>query len=221
MNVERNSNRGLVLRWVLLCGLGLGAGLAAGLGLAGPIEALVGMMLVTPIILGIAGLMFGAIQWVAIWTDLRAGARWAAASALGLGSGMTVGVIAVEVLGRAITGDQVRLVALSPAGRVAGLALVGTVTGLTVGVAQRLALGSATPAAWRWVAWCVLGFGAGLPAGSLAADLLLGGLDSVAGFATFLGVAGLAVGALTVRGAARIVIPHSIGTGGKTTDSVA
>ena len=56
-----------VIRWVLLSALGLGSGLVLGLGLAGPIEALVGMVLVTPLMLALAGSVFGASQWLAIW----------------------------------------------------------------------------------------------------------------------------------------------------------
>lgn len=36
------------VRWVLLTAAGLTVGLTAGLGVSGPVEALVGMMLVTP-----------------------------------------------------------------------------------------------------------------------------------------------------------------------------
>jgi hypothetical protein len=200
----RRSARGLGARWVLLCGLGLGAGLAAGLGLASPVQALVGMMLVTPAVLALAGSLFGAAQWLALWRDLRAGALWVAASALGLGAGLTAGVVLVEVTGRAITGGQVRLLSLGPLGRLGGLALAGAVAGLAVGLAQRLALrGRVSVSAW-WPVWCALGFGVGLPSGGLAAELLPGGLRHPAGFLTFLVLAGLVVGAVTVRGAVKI-----------------
>src|SRR5262245_28230639 len=106
---EAERGRGLAARWVFLCGLGLAAGLSVGLGLAAPVQALVGMMLVTPVVLALAGSMFGAAQWLAIWRAPRAGARWVGASALGLGVGMTAGIVLVEALGRAITGGQVRL----------------------------------------------------------------------------------------------------------------
>ncbi|MFQ5540251.1 MAG: hypothetical protein ACE5FB_07590, partial [Candidatus Binatia bacterium] len=79
-----------------------------------------------------------------------------------------------------------------------------TVTGLAVGAAQRLALRAYATVKGQWVLVCAAGFGVGLPGGSLAADLLLGGLQSTAGFATFLGIAGLIVGTLTVRGSVQI-----------------
>lgn len=210
---EQINPRGFLLRWVLLCGLGLGAGLAVGLGLAAPIEALFGMMLVTPVMLAIAGSMFGAVQWAAIWKSPRTGALWIAASALGLGLGMTLGIVLVEQLGRALTGEQIRLLALGPLGRLVGLALVGSVAGAGIGAAQRLALRAHAQVSGRWILWCALGFGVGLPMGSVAADLLLGGLQSPSGFVTFLGVSGLVVGALTVRGAAKIAAGLPVRTG--------
>lgn len=91
-------------------------GLIVGHGLAGHVEALVGMMLVTPIVLALAGSVFGASQWLAVWTWHRVGFVWIAASAVALGVGMTVGVVVVKSAGRATMGEQVRLVGLDPVG---------------------------------------------------------------------------------------------------------
>lgn len=193
--------RGFVIRWVLFSTVGLATGLATGLGLAGPIEALVGMMLVTPVILALAGSVFGASQWLAIWKWHRAGIVWVAASAVALGVGMTLGIVVVEVAGRAITGEQVRLFSVDPLGRILSLSVIGTLTGVAVGAAQRLALRPYGTALGSWIVRCAVAFGVGLPGGGLAADVLLGGLQSAAGFATFLGVTGLIVGILTVRAA--------------------
>ncbi len=198
---DRNRKRGFVVRWILLCGVGLGAGLSVGLGVSAPIEAVVGMMLVAPIVMVIAGSLLGAVQWLAVWRSPRAGALWVGASALGFGLGMTLGVVALELIGRAFTGEQLRLVTMDPVGRFFGLALAGTMAGLAVGAAQRVALRRVTAISGRWILMSAAGFGLGLPAGSLTADLLLGGLRSPGGFAAFLGVAGLVIGALTVKGA--------------------
>ena len=194
---------GFVLRWTVLSGLGLAGGLALGLGLAAPVEAVVGMMLVTPVTLALAGSMFGGAQWLALGRGPRFGASWVGTSGLGLGVGMTVGIVLVETLGQALTGEPARLAALGMLGRLGGLTFVGAFAGLGLGVAQWLALRAAAPEARRWVAWCVAGFGAGLPVGSLAAEFV-GGLQSPAGLAAFLGVAGLTLGAFTARGGAAI-----------------
>ncbi|MCY3703982.1 MAG: hypothetical protein OXH08_00530 [Gammaproteobacteria bacterium] len=199
----RGAASGFGVRWTVLCGLGLAGGLAVGLGLAAPVEAVVGMMLVTPVILALAGSMFGAAQWLALGRSPQLGASWVGTSGIGLGIGMTIGIVLVEMLGQALTGEPMRLQALDMLGRLGGLTFVGAFAGLGLGAAQWLALRPAAPIARRWIVLCVAGFGAGLPAGSLAAELV-GGLQSAVGFAAFLGVAGLTLGVFTARGGAAI-----------------
>ena len=199
----RDAASGFGVRWTVLCGLGLAGGLAVGLGLAAPVEAVVGMMLVTPVILALAGSMFGAAQWLALGRNPGFGASWVATSGIGLGIGMTIGIVLVEMLGQALTGEPMRLQALDMLGRLGGLTFIGAFAGLGLGAAQWLTLRPAAPMARRWIVLCVAGFGAGLPAGSLAAELV-GGLQSPVGFAAFLGVAGLTLGVFTARGGAAI-----------------
>ena len=199
----RGAASGFGVRWTVLCGLGLAGGLAVGLGLAAPVEAIVGMMLVTPVTLALAGSMFGAAQWLALGRNPRFGASWVATSGIGLGIGMTIGIVLVEILGQAMTGEPMRLQALDMLGRLGGLTFIGAFAGLGLGAAQWLTLRPAAPLARRWIVLCVAGFGAGLPAGSLAAELV-GGLQSPVGFAAFLGVAGLTLGVFTARGGAAI-----------------
>ena len=199
----RGAASGFGVRWTVLCGLGLAGGLAVGLGLAAPVEAVVGMMLVTPVILALAGSMFGAAQWLALGRNPRFGASWVATSGLGLGIGMTIGIVLVEMLGQALTGEPMRLQELDMLGRLGGLTFIGAFAGLGLGAAQWLTLRPTAPMARRWIVLCVAGFGAGLPAGSLAAELV-GGLQSPVGFAAFLGVAGLTLGVFTARSGAAI-----------------
>ena len=198
----RGAASGFVVRWTVLCGLGLAGGLAGGLGLAAPVETVVGMMLVTPVILALAGSMFGGAQWLALGRSPRFGA-WVGTSGLGLAIGMTVGIVLVETLGQALTGEPMRLATLDMLGRLGGLTFVGAFAGLGLGAAQWLAFRPAASMARRWVVLCVAGFGAGLPAGSLVAELV-GGLQSPVGFAVFLGVAGLTLGVFTARSGAAI-----------------
>src|SRR5688572_12967935 len=85
------------VRWVLFSGVGLALGLALGLGLADTIQELVGMMLVTPVVLGIAGTLLGTSQSVAMWRFDRPRLAWIAATGIGLALGMTLGIVAVEM----------------------------------------------------------------------------------------------------------------------------
>jgi len=195
----------LEIRWILLSTTGLTAGLALGLRLAMPIQALVGMMLVTPVALAVTGSVLGASQAFATRRQAREAVPWIIATALGVAAGMTLGIVGVEAAGRALTGGPVRLVALEPLGRFLGLTLVGCMTGLAVGLAQRVSLRQRSTAdGVRWLAATVIGFGLGLPVGGLAADVFVGGLGSTAGFGLFVLAAGLIVASATARGAARI-----------------
>ena len=211
MDSAASASRRLEVRWVLLSTAGLAAGLALGLGLGKPIQALVGMMLVTPVVLAIAGSVLGASQSLAMRRRDRSAALWIGATALGVALGMTLGIVVVEAAGRAIAGAPVRLVAIGPLPRLVGLTVVGSITGLAVGLAQRISLRRYSAVSGRWVAVCVIGFGIGLPGGGVAADLLLGGLRSAAGIGLFLTAAGLITGILTARGAARISLALNSG----------
>jgi hypothetical protein len=202
--------RSFALRWILLSAAGLAIGLTVGLGVAGPVETVVGMMLVTPVILALAGSLFGASQWLAVGKWHRAGVVWIVASAIALSVGMTLGIVFIEMAGRAITGGQVRLTSLDPPGRSLCLAAIGGLAGLAVGGSQRLALLPYGTAPRSWILLCASAFAVGLPAGALATDLLPGGLQTLPGFATFLGVAGLIIGALTAGAAGKIGLGLSV-----------
>jgi hypothetical protein len=206
MSASASAIRRREVRWVVLSTAGLAAGLALGLGLGKPVQAVVGMMLVTPVVLAIAGSVLGASQSLAMGWGARSAALWIGTTALGVALGMTLGIVVVEAAGRSITGAPVRLVALGPLARLLGLTVVGSVTGLAVGLAQRISLRQHPAASKRWVAVSVIGFGIGLPGGGVAADLLLGGLRTAAGVGLFLTAAGLITGIFTARSAARIAL---------------
>lgn len=113
--------------------------------------------------------MFGASQWLAMWKRHRTGVLWVAASAAALGVGMTLGVILVETLGRALTGEPMRLFTMDPARRFLGLVVIGAVTGLFLGCAQRIVLWHYRATSHRWIVRSFIAFAVGLPAGSVAA----------------------------------------------------
>lgn len=205
MSVE---SPGFIARWTAVCGLGLGVGLILAIALAGPLEVVVGMVLVTPVMLAIAGSVLGVGQSLAIGgRTARGSLRWIVASAVGMAVGMSAGVVLVEALGRAITGEQVRLVAIGVTGRFLGLALIGAFSGFAIGLAQAVGAKVSGEARRRWTLWCVVGYGTGLPLGGLIAGVLPGGLASPAGFAVFLGLAGVTAGLLTARHTRELVGP--------------
>lgn len=193
------------LRWSVLTLLGLALGFGIGLAAGGPVEALVGMILVTPVLTALAGGAFGSVQWFGARRTLSAG--WIVASMLGLGAGLALGVVAVELTGRAITGEQLNVRTLPPFARAASLAVVGVACGLALGACQGWILRRrfGRTGQGRWLRASVLGFGGGLALGSLAADAIAGGIASPLGFAILVGVGGGLAGWVTGRELERTV----------------
>lgn len=196
--MSASAGRGTAL-WVALCGAGLAAGLFAGVALSSPIQAVVGMILVTPVMLALAGSVLGAGQSIALSGGAGARLRWIGATALGMALGMSLGVVLVEVLGRALTGEQVRLASIGVVGRILGLTLIGVVTGMALGLAQALLMGAPAASRRRWTAASAVGYGVGLPLAGGVVGALPGGLGNPVAFVAFLALAGLVAGALTAR----------------------
>lgn len=197
------------LRWSVLTLLGLALGFGLGLAAGGPVEALVGMILVTPVLTALAGGAFGSVQWLGARKALSAG--WIVASLLGLGAGLALGVVAVELTGRAITGEQLNVRTLPPAARAASFAVVGIACGLALGATQGWILKRryGKTGQSRWLRASVLGFGSGLALGSLAADAIAGGIASPLGFVILVGVGGGLAGWVTGRELERTVVAEA------------
>jgi hypothetical protein len=206
MAAERN-DFGLRVRWTLLSAAGLAGGLIAALALGAPIQAVVGMMLVTPILTAMVGAVLGTSQWVLLRRRLASARWWIPASAAGLGLGLALGVVLVEQTGRAITGGQVHVATLGSLTRALSMTVVGLVSGAALGAAQYLVLRSRRAVARSWFLMSALGLGAALLVASLATDLLFGGLRSPLGLAGFVLVAGLVAGAATSKALVRLVEP--------------
>lgn len=197
--MSASAGRGSTALWVALCGAGLAGGLFAGVALSAPIQAVVGMILVTPVMLALAGSVLGAGQSLALGGGARARLRWIGATAVGMAIGMSLGVVLVEALGRAFTGEQVRLASIGLVGRVLGLTLIGAATGAALGLAQALLMRAGAEARRRWTTASAIGYGLGLPLAGGAVGALPGGLGNPVAFVAFLGLAGLVAGALTAR----------------------
>lgn len=102
----------------------------AGRAVAGPVDDVVAALVGG----AVTGLVLGLGQSLAGRGAVRA-TRWVPATALGMAAGLAAGAAAV--------GYRTSL---------ADLALMGLVTGVPLGVAQALALPSATRGRWRWAA---------------------------------------------------------------------
>jgi len=194
----------LRLRWTLLSALGLALGLVAALFLGAPVDAVVGMVLVTPVLTGIVGAVLGTSQWVLLRRRLANARWWIPASAAGLGIGLTAGIVLVEQVGRLLTGGQLHVAALDSGTRAGSLLVVGLVSGLFLGASQWFVLRSRPGIARTWLWVSTFGLGLALLAGSLAADFVFGGFAAPAGLVGFVLVAGLIAGGATSTQAARL-----------------
>ncbi|HTG34621.1 MAG TPA: hypothetical protein VLB76_17010 [Thermoanaerobaculia bacterium] len=190
---------GLRIRWTLLSAAGLACGLIAAIALGAPIRTVVGMILVTPVLTGIVGAVFGTSQWVLLRRRLASARWWIPASTAGLGLGLTLGVVLVEQIGRLLTGGQVHVATLGSPVRALSLTVVGLVSGAALGAAQWFVLRSRREVARRWFLKSMLALGAALLLASLVTDLLFGGLKSPLGLAGFVLIAGLVAGGVTSK----------------------
>ena len=201
------SSRNTYIGWIVLTAVGLCLGLSIGLAISAPIEVLVGMMLVTPVMLGFVGAVLGASQWFALQLSFPTGILWIAVTAVGMAVGMTSGVVLVEVIGQAILGEQPRLFSLPMLQQAAGLTLIGVITGISVGFAQWLVLRKLAEGMHKWILVSFIGFGLGLPVGAIISNLTIGGLAGIAGFSLFLIISGMLIGSITGIMLKKVKIP--------------
>lgn len=183
--------------WTAASALGLGLGLPIGLALGAPLEVVVGMMLVTPVMLALAGAILGSSQWLVLRKVLERSWLWILTSAIGLSIGMTAGVVVVETVGRMITGGQVRLASSGTAGLAASFAAIGTLGGISMGLAQWLYVRRRTDATPKWIMANGVALPSGFLVGLLVATLGFGGILNLVGGICFLAVSGLVYGTIT------------------------
>lgn len=186
-------------RWVALTATGLLAGIALGLVLQDPLEALVGMILVTPVVTALVGASLGLAQWIELRRRLAGAAGWLVATTLGLGAGLAAGIVVVEVAGQALLGEPMRLFRLDLLPRTVGLFVVGLLAGGVLGLAQGVVLRRSQPGVRHWALLSALGLGLGFSLGSLLAEALAGGIASPFGGVILVLCAGAFLGGFTRR----------------------
>src|SRR5260370_12597402 len=118
-----------LIRWTLLTMVGLAAGIVTAVLLDRPIEAVVGMMLVTPILTFGAGAILGASQWLHLRSMIDHTKLWMLATCIGLGVGLALVVVTVENFRRILSGHRPNLFHLSALWRAVSFAALGLITG--------------------------------------------------------------------------------------------
>jgi hypothetical protein len=152
------------------------------------------MILVTPAVTVLVGLLLGVGQWFEVRRHLEASHRWLLATAIGLGAGLAIGVVVVELVGQLVLGRPLRLMALSPVPQSLNMLTVGLIAGAMLGCAQRLWMRALPP---RWPLFSALGLGVGLALGSVIANALAGAISTPAGFALLVTCTGMVLGICT------------------------
>jgi len=192
-------NRTERVQWLALTILGLVAGLALALPLGVPIFAVLGAMAGTPVVLAIVGLALGGAQWPIIRRHIPSSGWWVVASTLGMAAGLTLGVIVVEQIGRAMVGGPINFRVLSVAARAASFGTIGLISGALLGLAQWLVLRRSFADCRRWIHANALSLAIGLAAGSLLADALVSRSGSFVSVAILFFVGSGAAGISTAR----------------------
>ena len=131
-----------------------------------------------------------------------------ASSTLGMAIGLTLGVIVVEQISRAIFGGPVNFRMLGVAARSASFGCIGLIGGAALGVAQWLVLRRQAAKCSRWIYVNALSLGAGLACGSLLADALMLRTGSLGSTAVLLVIGSSAAGVCTARSLAGIFAPR-------------
>jgi hypothetical protein len=163
-------------------------------------------MVGTPVVLSIVGFGVGAAQWPIIRRHVASSGWWIVVSALGMGVGLTVGVILVEQVGRAVLGGQVNFRMLGVAGRAASFGTIGMVGGASLGLAQWLVLRRHAARCKNWIVVNALSLGVGLASGSLLADVLVA-RPGLASIGIMLAIGSTLAGACTANALAKIFSP--------------
>ena len=174
-----------MIAWTTLTMVGLAGGLAAGLLLGRPIEAVVGMMLVTPIVTGIVGCVLGLSQALYLRSLLEKPMLWVIATCIGLAAGLAGGVVLIEQTGIAILGHRPHLFQISPGVRALSLMVLGLFAGAVLGLAQRFVLRRSRLNVAHWVSLSAIALGGAFGVSSFVVDVMSGGFAKPAGAIAF------------------------------------
>ena len=196
---------GIVIRWTLLTMLGLAAGIITGVLLDRPIEAIVGMMVVTPIVTCVAGAILGTSQWLQLRSLPGNTKFWILATCIGIGIGLVLGVVTVENVGRLLAGHRPNLFRLGVAERALSFAVLGLITGLSVGAFQWLIVLRKRFQSRKWIVISAVSLSVAFSLSSLIVDAIGGGISHPTGGITFVLLAGLLFG----LGTARPILHHA------------
>jgi hypothetical protein len=180
------------LAWTSLTTAGLAGGLVLGILVGMPLGRLLGAMIVTAVVTGLVGAVLGTMQSLYLRRLHVKAMWWIAATVLGTGVGLALGVVIIEQTGILLTGQRPNVARLSPSMRALSFVVLGLVAGAILGFAQWVVL-----RAKHWVLNSAIALAIAFAASSLLVDASLGGIASAAGAIVFVLASGVLFGALT------------------------
>ena len=184
-------------RWTMLTTAGLAGGLIAGLLVGMPLGRIVNAMIVTAAVTTLVGAILGTFQAIGLRQLLARSSWWILATTIGLGTGLAAGVVTVEQIGIAATGNRPHLVALTPSLRAASFIVLGLVAGVILGFAQWIVFRQQKARVRSWIPASGFALAVAFAGSSALIDLAGLRIATAVGVTTFVIASGMAFGALT------------------------
>jgi hypothetical protein len=195
--VKTNAGSIKFAEWIFLTTVGLAAGLIGGLFVGMSLGQLVNAMVVTAAATCAVGGGLGAFQAFGLRRRIKHPFAWTAATAIGIGVGLAVGVVVVEQTGILMTGQRPNVARLSASIRALSFVSIGLIAGMAVGTAQWLVLRRDAPRVRHWIPATGFGLAIAFGVSSLLVDASGLRIASAPGFVAFIIASGIAFGALT------------------------
>jgi hypothetical protein len=195
--VKPNLSSIKLIEWIFLTTVGLGAGLIGGLFTGMSLGQLVNAMVLTGAVTCAVGGGLGAFQAFGLRRRINHPFAWTAATAIGIGVGLAIGVVVVEQTGILMTGQRPNVARLSASIRALSFVTIGLIAGMAVGAAQWLVLRRDAPKVRHWIPATGFGLAVAFGASSLLVDASGLRIASVPGVVAFIIASGVAFGAVT------------------------
>ena len=183
--------------WTMLTTSGLAGGLAAGALVGIPLGRLLNAMVVIAVMTGVIGGVLGSFQAAGLRQLLAKPSWWIAATIVGVATGLALGVVVVQEIGKLVTGAPLLVAQLGTAMRAVSFVAVGLIAGTILGAAQWFVLRAQRSTVKHWIVVCGAALAVAFCLASLLVDFTGMRYASGIGRFSFLILAGILFGALT------------------------
>ena len=187
------------LKWITLSTAGLAGGIIVGRMVGAAVNPFVNATVVTFVVTCIVGLVLGGFQAAGLRSLEVNSFWWIAATFVGVGVGLALGVVVVVQAGVLLTGTVPNVQYLTPALRALIFLLLGLVTGGFTGTIQAFALRRAGWSSDQWAVMGAIGLATAFAVSSFIIYYSGFALASMTGGGAFVILSGLCYGTATSR----------------------